>query len=183
VSCSRAAVVAALAAVCVLTACEREARRFSEPASKASPVQAARLSPIQPGTAGQRVVTKNSYEENAYAISQGERLFTWFNCVGCHAHGGGGSGPALMDEKWIYGSDPAVIHETIVEGRPNGMPAFGGKIPDAQIWQIVAYVRSMSGFVRSDTAPGRADEMAPGKGPEATRDPLQPVQSGVPQPR
>ena len=53
-------------------------------------------------------------------------------------------GPSLMDDEWIYGGRLEQIHQTIVEGRPNGMPAWGGKIPDQQIWQIAAYVRSMS---------------------------------------
>jgi cytochrome c oxidase cbb3-type subunit 3 len=64
-----------------------------------------------------------------------------------------------MDAKWIYGSDPENIFETIVQGRPNGMPAFGNKIVSDQVWQIVAYVRSMSGLLRKDVAPGRSDDM------------------------
>ena len=83
-------------------------------------------------------------------MSEGQRLYTWFNCVGCHAHGGGGMGPALMDDEWIYGSDPAQIFSTIIEGRPNGMPTFGGKVNAQEAWQLVAYVRSMSG-----RAPGK----------------------------
>ncbi len=62
-------------------------------------------------------------------------------------------GAALMDDKWIYGHEPHAIYATIVEGRPNGMPAFGGRIPDDQVWQLVAYVRSMSGQLRKDVAP------------------------------
>src|ERR1044071_3848683 len=46
-------------------------------------------------------------ETNAYAIAEGKRLYTQLNCVGCHANGGGGMGPPLMDDKWIYGSAPA----------------------------------------------------------------------------
>jgi cytochrome c oxidase cbb3-type subunit 3 len=68
-------------------------------------------------------------------------------------------GPALMDSLWIYGSDPANIYATIVQGRPNGMPSFRGKISEQQIWQIVAYVRSLSGLVRADVAPSRSDEL------------------------
>jgi cytochrome c oxidase cbb3-type subunit 3 len=68
-------------------------------------------------------------------------------------------GPPLMDDKWIYGSEPQKIFETIVQGRPNGMPAFGNKIVSDQVWQIVAYVRSMSGLLRKDVAPGRTDDM------------------------
>ena len=49
-----------------------------------------------------------------------------------------------MDNEWIYGGRLEQIHQTLVEGRPNGMPTWGGKIPDEQLWQISAYVRSMS---------------------------------------
>src|SRR3954453_8324510 len=116
-----------IAALIALAACDREQRQFRIP-----PEQANTIRPL--GT---------SNEENAYALSQGKMLFRWFNCNGCHSAGGGGMGPALMDEGWIYGSSPENIHETIVKGRPNGMPAFGERITDDQIWQLVAYVRSM----------------------------------------
>ena len=39
------------------------------------------------------------------------------------------------------------------------MPSFGGRIPDDQVWQLVAYVRSMSGQLRKDVAPSRSDEL------------------------
>jgi len=68
-------------------------------------------------------------------------------------------GPPLMDDKWIYGSAPANIFATIVEGRPNGMPAFGGKLANDQVWRLVAYVRSLSGLVHQDAASGRSDHM------------------------
>jgi cytochrome c oxidase cbb3-type subunit 3 len=165
-----------------LGACEREARRFSEPAAISVPAQSIRLSPINAGNTPAPVPKQNSYEENAYAVSQGERLFTWYNCVGCHSHGGGGSGPALMDDKWIYGHEPQNIYATIVQGRPNGMPSFGGKIAEQQVWQLVAYVRSMGGFVSSDVAPSRSDHMK-AAGPENTRDRQQPKATSVPQPR
>jgi cytochrome c oxidase cbb3-type subunit 3 len=120
---------------------------------------------------------KAPYQENAWAVSEGKRLFVWYNCAGCHSHGGGGMGPPLMDEKWIYGSDPIKVHQSIVEGRPNGMPSFGGKIPDAQIWQIVAYVRSMSGLVRKDVRSTRSDHMSVHPSEQAMR-PAQPQNGG-----
>jgi cytochrome c oxidase cbb3-type subunit 3 len=49
-----------------------------------------------------------------------------------------------MDDEWIYGDRLEQIHQTLVEGRPNGMPSWGGKIPDGQLWELAAYVRSMS---------------------------------------
>ena len=61
---------------------------------------------------------------------------------------------------------------TIVEGRPNGMPSFGGRIPDEQVWQLVAYVRSMSGQVREGrrAEPRRRDQLA-AAGERASRRP------------
>jgi cytochrome c oxidase cbb3-type subunit 3 len=51
-----------------------------------------------------------------------------------------------MDDEWIYGSSSANVYWTIVEGRPQGMPAFGGRIPEDEVWRIAAYVRSLSGL-------------------------------------
>lgn len=84
------------------------------------------------------------YEGNAQAISEGQRLYTWYNCVGCHFHGAGGMGPALMDNQWIYGGRLDQIHATLVQGRPNGMPSWAGKIPDDDLWKIAAFVKSLS---------------------------------------
>jgi cytochrome c oxidase cbb3-type subunit 3 len=116
---------------------------------------------------------------NAYAISQGKTLYNNYNCSGCHANGGGGMGPPLVDEKWIYGSEPEQVFATIVEGRPNGMPSWRGRIPDYQIWQIVAFVRSMSGQVSKTAAPGRDDHIQR-KIPENSVPKLLPKNSYVP---
>jgi cytochrome c oxidase cbb3-type subunit 3 len=87
-----------------------------------------------------------------------------------------------MDSKWRYGSEPDNIYATIVEGRPNGMPSFRGKIPEQQVWQIVAYVRSMSGLVRMDVAPSRSDTMS-AKPPEVMKAEENPVPDSVEHPR
>jgi cytochrome c oxidase cbb3-type subunit 3 len=114
---------------------------------------------IQPAAIDTSTTIAPHYEVNAYALAQGKRLFSWYNCNGCHANGGGDKGPPLMDDTWIYGSSPENIYATIVEGRPNGMPAFGGHIADDEVWELVAYVRSMSGLVPKDAAPGRNDDI------------------------
>ena len=62
-------------------------------------------------------------------------------------------GPPLIDDKWIYGSDPDQIFATIMQGRPNGMPSFRGKIPDYQVWQLAAYVRSLGGLAQDRRRP------------------------------
>jgi cytochrome c oxidase cbb3-type subunit 3 len=53
------------------------------------------------------------------------------------------------------------------------MPSFRGRIPEEQAWQIVAYVRSMSGIISSDAAPNRSDTLLGGP-PENLRDPRRP---------
>ena len=84
------------------------------------------------------------YLNSKAVVLEGKTLFQSHNCNGCHSNGGGGMAPALMDDEWIYGGRIEDIHATIVEGRPNGMPKWGGKIPDVDIWKIATYVRSMS---------------------------------------
>ncbi|HYC48899.1 MAG TPA: c-type cytochrome [Burkholderiales bacterium] len=170
---NRAGIVAMSCACLLLVSCEREARRFQQPAPTAATPQAVPGSDIRAGAQPLTKATPNPAEQNAYAVAQGKRLFVWYNCVGCHAHGGGGSGPALMDDKWLYGAEPVNVYRTIVEGRPNGMPAFGTVIPESQVWQLVAYVRSMSGLLRPDVAPGRDDDLA-AVPPESRREPAVP---------
>ena len=166
--------------------CKREARSFEPIAPNADTVRWTRQSDLLPGGIDTNAPpeatikisgpVKNDYEENAQALSEGKRLFAAYNCTGCHAHGGGAIGPALMDEKWIYGSEPQQVFSTIVEGRPNGMPSFGPRVPAYQIWQLVAYVRSLSGLVDKQAAPGRDDAMQLDK-PENSRSTEKPIDS------
>jgi cytochrome c oxidase cbb3-type subunit III len=163
--------------LCLLStvACEREKRDFNQSTPASAPVQSIQMTPQQPGPIIPAVTTTGPYAENAYSVSEGKRLYSAYNCEGCHFMGGGGMGPALMDDRWIYGSDPANIFQTIVQGRPNGMPSFGSKVPRYQIWQLVSYVRSMSGLIRADVAPSRNDTMM-GRAPEAQTSPEHPKQ-------
>lgn len=114
------------------------------------------------------------YADNAWAMAEGKRLYVWFNCNGCHGHGGGGMGPPLMDSTWIYGHELEDIFATIVQGRPNGMPSFKDRIPEYMVWQLAAYVRSISGIARKDAAPARSDHIQV-KPPENTKDPANPT--------
>jgi cytochrome c oxidase cbb3-type subunit 3 len=163
----------------LLSSCKREERGFRVEPPAASRINSTSMSELRPGESQVPSPVKNEYEENAYAMNEGKRLYEWFNCVGCHAHGGGGMGPPLMDDKWLYGSQPDQVFSTIVQGRPNGMPSFRGKIPDYQVWQLSAYVRSMSGQVPSDAAPGRSDDMNSTK-PEQSKGKEEPKGGSVP---
>lgn len=155
----------------LLVACEREDRESrNNPTPVENPEQDLRLTTLRAGVpnAEPSPQTGQRYEQNAYHVSQGARYFVWFNCTGCHGNGGGGSGPPLMDDKWIYGGEIHQIASTILQGRPNGMPSFRGRIPEEQVWQIAAYVRSMPRHIRKDVAPGRRDAMQSGESPART---------------
>jgi len=160
----RASVLIAAAATLALAACDRE-----EHHSRAKPIGetvAAGESPptIFPGNSSPPAldVRASLYDNNANAIGRGQQLYMQMNCVGCHSHGGGGMGPPLMDDQWRYGGRIDQIATTIAEGRPNGMPAWRGKLTDDQIWQLAAYVRSLSGLPSKDAVSSRSEAMSAG---------------------
>jgi cytochrome c oxidase cbb3-type subunit 3 len=174
---------AVLLAAGAALACQREARDLHPNQAVSAASQGVAVSALSPGPAPPAVrATLAADQNNAYAMNEGKRLFESYNCTGCHAHGGGAIGPALMDQVWIYGSDPENVFATIVEGRPNGMPSFRGKVPDYQVAELAAYVRSMSGQTGKAAAPGRDDAMNAGPA-ENTRDRSPPLRGeGQPPP-
>jgi cytochrome c oxidase cbb3-type subunit 3 len=139
--------------------CEREDRPFSRlsPQREDTPLDSAR----RPLATGARHVV-----HNAFAVAEGQRLFRWFNCTGCHGGGGGGHiGPALTDAQWRYGGSLRDIRSSIAQGRPHGMPAFGAMVTDDQLWQLSAYVLSLGGRAPMDVAAGRNDSIDVGEPP------------------
>lgn len=104
----------------------------------------------------------NPYATDPVALQDGRRLFNWYNCSGCHGgHAGGGMGPSLRDPVWIYGNRDDQIFDTIAHGRSKGMPAWGTKIPQDQIWQLVAYIKSMGTPLEPDPPVEPAHEQQP----------------------
>lgn len=170
----------ALGLLALLSSCDREQRQsrgkpLAETVPNTSPDTifpgGEQMPPLDPRAA--------AYEGNASAIAQGQQLYNWMNCAGCHFHGGGGMGVALMDDKWRYGGRIDQIAASIMQGRPNGMPSWRGKLTEQQIWQLAAYVRSLSGQVRKDAVGARADEMSNTPPQTQTkREPVKPADSG-----
>jgi cytochrome c oxidase cbb3-type subunit 3 len=156
-------ITAAVTILAGVLGCERERRTFGEPGDRARPVTAAPISSLVPGESPIEGAALDpalpGYAETAQAVSEGKQLYTWFNCVGCHAHGGGAMGPPLMDERWIYGSAPIEVATSIIAGRPRGMPSYRGKIAAPQLIQLVAYVRSLGGLVRGDAVQARDEHI------------------------
>jgi cytochrome c oxidase cbb3-type subunit 3 len=154
----RTLAIGALFGAMALSACEREDRRLNSPPLN-PPTQFVSQVRLQPGPNFVSDTVEGPFDDNADGTMRGQQLYEQMNCVGCHANGGGGMGPALMDDEWIYGSLPQQIFATIAEGRANGMPAWKYRLTNEQIWQLVAYVRSLSGMTPKSPRPGREDHM------------------------
>lgn len=63
-------------------------------------------------------------------------------CVACHGPDGSGNAllgaPSLIDDNWLYGSSAAAVRHSVAAGRNGQMPAFNGRLDDAQIRLLVA---------------------------------------------
>jgi cytochrome c oxidase cbb3-type subunit 3 len=150
-------------AIALLCSCEREQRTPPLRTSDERPATSAPLGDLYAGGVpiggGELDPTLPGYAETAEAVANGKKLYSMFNCIGCHANGGGAMGPPFMDERWIYGSLPSDVATSIIAGRPDGMPSYRGKIVPAQLHELVAYVRSLGGLVRTDAVSARTDHI------------------------
>jgi cytochrome c oxidase cbb3-type subunit III len=132
----------------LVAACRGGEQREPTPGATwlAEPMGAVRTSGLAAGAHQPPPDIVNPYAEEPGALSDGRQLYLAFNCAGCHgAAGGGGIGPPLADDQWIYGGSDANIYATIIQGRPNGMPAFGQAMAGEAIWKVAAYVKSLGG--------------------------------------
>ena len=84
--------------------------------------------------------------------SEGARL--WHkHCARCHGAGANGSltyseyrsGINLRDEDWKFGSDTGTMVDVVLQGSFPAMPAFDDKLTEAQVREIIKYVRSLRG--------------------------------------
>jgi cytochrome c oxidase subunit II len=93
-------------------------------------------------------------------VQTGEKLFTNFNCVNCHATGalqrcpqlGGLYGTEVrLEDNSTVKFDEAYIRESIinpnakiVKGYPAVMPTYRGQVSEEQILDLIAYIRSLT---------------------------------------
>jgi cytochrome c oxidase cbb3-type subunit 3 len=147
----------------VLAACNAPDRHRDT--SGATPGVDTPVGPVPgPGEASQ--ANPNPYSDrDPVVITEGYKLFQHYNCSGCHGdHGGGGMGPSLRDLDWRYGDTDAQIFDSIAEGRGQGMPSWGTKLPEDHVWKLVTYIRSMRTADEPDKPYVAADIEAPPEG-------------------
>jgi len=98
---------------------------------------------------------KNPLANDAAAIPAGRRLYGQA-CQACHGGNAAGSerGPALSTGAFKHGSKDGELFLNIRNGiTGTKMPAFA-KLEIAQVWQIVSYLRSLSGVKSTEVVPG-----------------------------
>jgi len=96
---------------------------------------------------------KNPVPADATSIAAGKTIYAK-NCAGCHGDTGMGDGrmgeelnpkPSnLTDAEWTHGSTDGEIFKTIHDGAAQtGMKAYGRKLSEHEIWDVVNYIRSI----------------------------------------
>ncbi len=119
--------------------------------------------------AAQADVTINPVSGNPAAIQAGRRTFD-STCVACHGAAGVGEtgrGPALNTGRFQRGSQDADLFHSIRRGVPGTpMPPFTA-LSDQEVWQLVAYIRSLAGAAESEPRSAR-----PGSDPGTAGNPV-----------
>ncbi len=90
------------------------------------------------------------------AVAAGERLYRQ-TCQACHGgQARGDRGPALATNNFAHGNDDADLFRNIRSGiSGSAMPSFS-KLTNDQTWQLVSYIRSLSGGGASEVVAGDA---------------------------
>ncbi len=104
--------------------------------------------PLTPVGAAALIPTAAPRQSGQGNAQDGMALFK-ANCTSCHGQNAeGGVGPALKGNKFVQTAGDDKIFQTIANGRPGtAMPAWsqakGGKLSDAQIDNLVAYLHTL----------------------------------------
>jgi len=127
-------ITALLLAILLAGACDAQVLKSAAETPLTTPI-----GPVPGMEAKPKPETSNVPKDKA-AVSEGRKYFIKYNCYGCHGgHAGGGMGPSLRGE--MHHPD-AHYFQTIALGREIGMPAWGTKLTEAEIWKLVAYLKT-----------------------------------------
>jgi cytochrome c oxidase cbb3-type subunit 3 len=100
------------------------------------------------GAVVQYVLQISGQEHDAGQAEAGATVYV-DNCSGCHMEDGRGDreqgAPNLTDAIWLYGGDPATLTETVTNARAGVMPAWAGRLSEAEIRAVSVYVHGLGG--------------------------------------
>jgi mono/diheme cytochrome c family protein len=114
----------------------------------------AQQSPTAPRKGGNPEAAKRTNPVAAMpeSIAAGKRAYTQF-CANCHGPAGRGDGsgagagvqpPDLTDAMWDYGSTDGEIFAVIHDGTSAEMGAYGERMKETDIWNVINYIRSLA---------------------------------------
>lgn len=100
---------------------------------------------------------KNPLQGDAEAIRAGMGQFR-VRCADCHGMDATGVRAPDITQAWASGRSDAGLFLTLRNGVANTeMPAVGQRTPDHEIWQILAYLRTLASPAPSDPPRGNAE--------------------------
>lgn len=111
----------------------------------------------------------NAHEKGTALRKAGRELFRKYGCNGCHSPGANAHAPSLVgiygemvrlsdgtfvraDEQYLRDS---ILHagKRMVAGYASGMPTYSGYIPEPDVLELIAYLKSFSGTTDDPAAP------------------------------
>lgn len=98
----------------------------------------------KPGSAatssGKPVVNSGAVPQTGYSLFHR-------SCVKCHGNEGNGfgsrKGPSLQRQEYTYGRTRESVMESIRNGRPKGMPAYGTFFTEEQLEALTTYILTL----------------------------------------
>lgn len=106
------------------------------------------LEPEQIDQVVQYVMQLSGQDHDAGLATEGATVYA-DNCSACHAEDGTGDrfqgAPNLTDAIWLYGGDQASLTETVTNSRFGVMPGWTGRLSEADIRAVSAWVHSRGG--------------------------------------
>lgn len=94
------------------------------------------------------VMSLSGTPQDAGQVEAGAEIFA-NECTSCHAEDGTGDryqgAPNLTDAIWLYGGDYDTLVETVTNARYGVMPAWEGRLSEAEIRAVATYVHGLGG--------------------------------------